>query len=280
MQPSAAVRATAAMQALGTLRAVRAEWTKLRTVPGSWWLLVAVVALTVAAGGASAAAVTTEHCHPTPAACQEDTVKLSLTGVWVGQAAVAILGALAMSSEYGTGTIRAALTAVPWRGRLLTAKAVVVSALALTTGALGVLGSLLVGRLVLPGNGFTAEAGYPPLSLADGPTLRAAVGSMLYLGLIALLALGVAALVRDTAGAITVVLALLYVFPVLVSLVSSEKWRERLQEWGPASAGMAVQATRNLHSLPIGPWPGLGVLALYAAAALLAGGLTFRLRDA
>ncbi|MFF3846845.1 ABC transporter permease subunit [Streptomyces sp. NPDC002328] len=260
--------------------AMRAEWTKLRTLPSSWWLLLAVIALTVAVGGAATAAVTTENCHPTPAACQEDTVKLSLTGVWVAQAAVAILGALAMSGEYGTGTIRAALAAVPRRGRLLTAKAVVVGVLALAAGALGVLGSLLVGRLVLPGNGFTVQAGYPPPTLSDGPTLRAAVGSMLYLGLIALLALGVAALVRDTAGAITVVLALLYVFPVLVSLVSSETWRERLQEWGPASAGMAVQATRNLDALPIAPWPGLGVLALYAAAALLAGGLAFRLRDA
>ncbi|MFJ8104820.1 ABC transporter permease [Streptomyces sp. NPDC096132] len=259
---------------------MRAEWTKLRTLPSSWWLLLAVIALTVAVGGAAAAAVTTDQCYPTPAACQEDTVKLSLTGVWVGQAAVAVLGVLAMSGEYGTGTIRAALTAVPRRERLLIAKAAVVGALALVTGALGVLGSLLVGRLVLPGNGFTAEAGYPPLSLADGPTLRAAVGSTLYLGLIALLALGIAALVRDTAGAITTVLTLLYVFPVLVALVSSEKWRERLQEWGPASAGTAVQATRNLDALPIGPWPGLGVLALYAAAALLTGGLALRLRDA
>ncbi|MEU3612423.1 ABC transporter permease [Streptomyces sp. NPDC006872] len=262
------------------MRAIRAEWTKLRTLPSSWWLLAAVIAVTVAIGGAAAAAVTTDQCYPTPADCQEDTVKLSLTGVWAGQAAVAVLGALAMSGEYGTGTIGASLTAVPRRGRLLTAKASVVGALALAAGALGVLGSLLVGRLVLPGNGFTAEAGYPPPSLTDGPTLRAAVGSMVYLGLIALLALGVAALVRDTAGAITTVLALLYAFPVLVEVVSSGKWRERLQEWGPVSAGMAVQATRNLDRLPIGPWPGLGVLAAYAAAALLAGGLAFRFRDA
>ncbi len=61
------------------------------------------------------------------------------------------------------------------------------------------LGSLLAGRLILPGHGFTAAHGYPPLSLGDGPVLRAAAGSVLYLALIALLSLGIATIVRDSA---------------------------------------------------------------------------------
>ncbi|MEU9746368.1 ABC transporter permease [Streptomyces niveus] len=255
--------------------ALHAEWTKLRTVPSTWWLLLAVAALTVALSAAATGTVATDQC-PSPDACHEDTVKLSLTGIWLGQAAVATLGVLAMSGEYGTGTIHATLTAVPGRVRVLAAKAAVVLGSALVAGTVAVLGSLLAGRFILPGNGFSAA----PLSLTEGPTLRAAVGTVLYFGLIALLSLGVATLVRDTAGAITTVLGLLYALPAVVELVGNEEWRERIREWAPASAGLAVQATKNLDSLPIAPWSGLGVLAAWAGAGLLAGAAVFTLRDA
>ncbi|MFD4758471.1 ABC transporter permease [Streptomyces sp. NPDC058439] len=255
--------------------ALHAEWTKLRTVPSTWWLLLAVVALTVALGAAATGSVSTGQC-PSPAECHEDTVKLCLTGVWLGQAAVAVLAVLAMSSEYGTGTIRVTLAAVPGRVRVLAAKATVVTGAVVAAGTLAVLGSLLAGRLLLTGNGFGTAA----LSLTEPPTLRAAAGSVLYLGLIALLSLGTATVVRDTAGAITAVLGLLYAFPVVSLMVADETWRERLQELAPSSAGLAVQATRNLDILPIAPWPGLGVLTAWAGAALLAGVVVFRLRDA
>ncbi|MFI1394318.1 ABC transporter permease [Streptomyces sp. NPDC020681] len=258
-----------------TSGALHAEWTKLRTLPSTWWLMLAAVALMVALGAMATGSVTTDQC-PSPTECHEDTVKLSLTGVWLGQAVVAVLGVLAMSSEYGTGTIHATLTAIPGRVRVLASKSVIVTAAALATGAVAVLASLLVARLILPGNGFSAA----PLSLAEGPTLRAATGTVLYLGLIALLALGVAALVRDTAGAVTSVLGLLYAFPVVAELVADERWSERLQKLTPTSAGLSIQATENLDALPIGPWPGLGVLTAWSAAALLAGAAVFRLRDA
>ncbi|MFE7353554.1 ABC transporter permease [Streptomyces sp. NPDC057543] len=254
--------------------ALHAEWTKLRTLPSTWWLLLAVAALTVALGAAVTGSVSADEC-PSPAECHEDTVKLCLTGVWLGQAAVAVLAVLAMSSEYGTGTIRVTLAAVPGRARVLAAKATVVAGGAVAAGTLAVLGSLLAGRLLLPGNGFGTAA----LSLTELPTLRAAAGSVLYLALIALLSLGTATVVRDTAGAITAVLGLLYAFPVVALMVADETWRERLQEIAPSSAGLAVQATRNLDTLPIAPWPGLGVLAAWAGAALLAGAAVFRLRD-
>jgi ABC-2 type transport system permease protein len=46
------------------------------------------------------------------------------------------------------------------------------------------------------------------------------------------------------------------------------------------TAGLEIQASTGLRSLPISPWAGLGVLAAWAAAALLAGTLMLRLRDA
>jgi ABC-2 type transport system permease protein len=258
----------------GTLHA---EWTKLRTVAGPAWLLAATVVLTVAVSAAATAAV---RC-PSGIACPVDTTKLSLTGIEFGQAVVAILAVLAISGEYSTGMIRTTLTAMPGRSAVLAAKAVILAGLVLAAGAIAVAGSLLAGRVILPGHGFTAARGFPLLSLAEGPTLRAAAGSVLYLALIALLSLGIATAVRDSAVAIGVVLGLLYLSPIILAvLVHSPVWSHRLERYAPMSAGLTIQDTTGLRSLPISPWGGLGVLAAWAAAALLAGGLLLRLRDA
>jgi ABC-type transport system involved in multi-copper enzyme maturation permease subunit len=260
-------------------RALHAEWTKLRTLPSTGWLLAAIAVLTVLVGTAGMAATSTSQCV-SPTACQEDLAKLSLSGIPLGQAAVVVLGVLVMAGEYGTGTIRTTLTAMPRRGVVFAAKSAVLAGVAAAAGAAGVLGSALSGRLILPANGFTSQVGYPPLSLADGPTLRATGGSVLYLVLIGLLSMGVGAAVRDSGAAITVVLGLLYVFPITERLITDPVWRERIQRLTPMQAGLAIQATRNVRALPIGPWPGLGVLAVYAAAALAAGAVLFRVRDA
>jgi len=110
--------------------------------------------------------------------------------------------------------------------------------------------------------------------------LRAATGSVLYLALIALLSLGVATAVRGSAVAIGLVLGLLYVFPVVASVVGNQHWQRHLEQIGPMTAGLYIQATVNLGDLPLAPWQGLGVLALWAAGALIIGALIFRFRDA
>ena len=263
----------------GFTTTLRAEWTKLRTVPGTVWLLAAAIVLTVAV---STAAMAATRC-PVGTGCPVDTTKLSLTGVQFGQAVVAILAILAVlgiGSEYSTGMTRTSLTAMPRRAVVLAAKAAVTAGPVLAAGVIAVAGSLLAGRLILPGHGFTAARGFPLLSLADGPVLRAAAGSVLYLALIALLSLGIATAVRDSAVAIGVVLGLLYLFPIIAALAANPQWQRHLEQFGPMTAGLEIEATTGLHSLPISPWAGLGVLAAWAAAALLAGGLLIRLRDA
>ncbi|HEY1180538.1 MAG TPA: ABC transporter permease subunit [Phytomonospora sp.] len=260
------------------MRVLRSEWTKLRTLPSTLWLLAGAVLATMAVSVTGVVAVDTSHC-PTPAECFEDTVRLSLGGIRFGQVIVVVLAVLAVSGEYATGTIRATLTVNPRRLTVLAGKAVVVAATVAGAGVLGVLGSLAAGRLILPGNGFSEANGYAPLSLTDGPTLRAAVGSVLYLVLIALLALGFALIIRDTAGTITTVFALLFIAPVVGLLVTDPDWREKLDQLTPMTAGLSVQSTVGLDAMPIGPWPGLGVLAAYTAAALLAGGVLFARRD-
>ena len=255
------------------IEAVHAEWTKLRTLPSTGWLVLMAIALIVGAGAMTTSIV---KC---PASCGEDPTKLSLTGIMLGQAAVAILAVLMVSGEYSTGMIRVTLAAMPRRLTVLAAKAVTLAGLVLAAGAAGVLASMLAGRLLLPGRGFTAARGYPALSLTDGSDLRAVCGSVLYLALVALLALGLATAVRDSAVSIGLTLGLLYLFPVIASALGPN-WSRHLQQIGPMSAGLTIQATAGLRALPLTPWQGLGVLALWAAAALTAGALALRLRDA
>jgi ABC-2 type transport system permease protein len=253
-------------------RTLHAEWTKQRTAGGTGWLLLAVIVLTAAVGAATAGSVT---CHAA-AACGQDPAKLSLTGVYLGQAAVVVLAAGAIGGEYGSGMIRLTFAAIPRRVSVLAAKAAIVTGLVLAAGTVAVAGSVLAGQLILPGHGLAG----PPLSLGNGTDLRAALGSALYLALIGLLALGVATAVRDSAAAIGIVLGLLFLFPLLTATVSAGAWRRHLEQIAPMTAGLDIQATASIRALPLTPWQGLGVLAAWAAAALLAGGLLLRLRDA
>jgi len=93
------------------------------------------------------------------------------------------------------------------------------------------------------------------VALSDGATLRATAGSLLYLILVALLSLGIAAIVRDSATGIGVVLGLLYLLPLISQVIGDPHWQRLLHQIGPISAGLTVQATTDLHSLPLSPGP-------------------------
>jgi ABC-2 type transport system permease protein len=177
--------------------------------------------------------------------------------------------------------IRTTFTAMPRRWVVLAAKATVLTGLILAAAVVAVAGCLAAGRLILPGNGFTTARGFALVSLAHGPTVRAAAGSVLYLALIGLLALGIATMVRDSAAAAGTVLGLLYISPVVITFLGGDPvWQRRLERYSPMNAGLAIEDTTGLRHLAIGPWGGLGVLAIWTAATLLAAALLLRLRDA
>lgn len=253
------------------MRALHAEWTKLRTLPSTGWLMLLAILGTAGLGLAITGSLDHDHCD---SPCTLDTVKLSLAGVRLGQVGIVILAVLAVTAEYSTRTIQPTLTATPRRLRVVLGKLGVLTAVGLTAGVLAVAGSLAAGRIVLPGNGF------PMPSLADDLTRRAAVGTILYIGLLTLLGAGLGLLLRDTAGAITAALALLYGSPIVAMVVNDPKWQHRIHRFSPMDAGLSIQATRNFAAEHIGPWAGLGVLSLYAVAAVVAGLIMFELRDA
>lgn len=260
--------------------ALHAEWTKLWTLASTWWLRAAAAAITVAVSAAAAAGATCGPLGCAPAQTGADPVKISLTGVDVGQVVVALLAVLAVGGEYGHAMIKVTLAATPRRLVMLAAKAAVVACWAIIAGTVAVLGSVLAGGLILPGRGLSAANGYLLVSLGNGPVLRAALGSVLYLALIALLAVGVTTAVRDSAAGIGLVLGLLYLFPIAAAALPDHVLARHLEQVAPMTAGLYVQVTVGLQALPLAPWQGLGVLALWALGALILGAVVLRLRDA
>ncbi|HXB48775.1 MAG TPA: ABC transporter permease [Streptosporangiaceae bacterium] len=261
----------------GLSDALRAEWTKLRTVPGTAWILTVICVLTVAVGAATAAAT---RCGA-GTRCAIDPTKVSLTGIEVGQAVVAVLAVLLISGEYSTGMIHTTFTAMPRRWMVLAAKAAVLTGVVLAPAVVAVAGSLAAGRLILTGNGITTAHGFAVVSLDHGPTVRAAAGSVVYLALIGLLSLGIATIVRDSAVATGAVLGMLYVPPIVALFLGGEPtWQRWIERYTPTNAGLAIVNTTGVHNMVISPWAGLGVLAAWAAAVLLAAGMLLRLRDA
>lgn len=255
--------------------ALHSEWTKFRSAPGTVWLLVAVVAVTVAGGAATAASV---EC---PASgCTGDPAKLSLTGIQLSQALVAILAALMVGGEYRTNMIHTTLVATPRRITMLVAKSVVITGTVAVSGTIAVIASVLAGRLILPGQGFTPDKGFAVLAFSDAAVQRAAFGSVLYLVLVALFAVGIAVIARDSAATIGIVLALLYVFALVAQIVPDASLREHLKEIAPMNAGLAIQATQDLAGLAIQPWNGLAVLAAWTFGSLVVGGVLLKCRDA
>ena len=259
--------------------ALHAEWTKVRTLPGMIWLLAAAAVLTAATGAGAAAAFHCPAAGCSPAATGADPARISLTGLYLGQVLVAVLAVLAVGGEYSDGMIRVTLTAVPRRLVVLLSKAIIVAGLTLAASLVGVLGAVLAGRLLLPSRGMTAAHGYVVLSFSNITDVRATFGSVLYLVLIALLALGITAAVRDSGVAIGVVLGLLFAFP-LAALIPDHILARHLQQASPMIAGQYIETTVGMKSLPLTPWQGIGVLALWAFGALLLGGLLLRFRDA
>jgi ABC-2 type transport system permease protein len=269
----------------GIVEAAHVEWTKLRSLPSTVWAVLAAVALTLLLSALVCSSVDTSgggpNCTPGAPGCgDEDVVLNSLSGIYLGQIAIVAVAVLAITSEYATGTVRATFAANPRRRMVLLAKAGVVGAMAFTAGLVASIGSFLIGQPLLHGNGFTPANGYPIASLGDGPTVRAVMGTALYVGAIAILGLGLGAILRRTAATISFLLSLLFI-PMIVALMLPDPIRGNLQKFAPMTAGLSIQRTvERFDSVPIEPWAGLAVACVWAAAALLGALWLIRSRDA
>jgi ABC-2 type transport system permease protein len=251
--------------------AVRMEWRKLRTVRSTWWILAAFAAgvlgyaILVGAGGPT---------HPDPG---YDPTGNVLQGLLIGQVTLGVLGALTLSSEFGSGLIRATFAAEPSRGRVLAAKAAVLAVVTLVAGE-------VLSFAAAVAFGLAAPAGVPHPPLGQFAALRAVLLSGAYPCLIALIALGLAAVIRHTAGAISAIVGVTLVLPlVLLPLgnhVAVLKFLPQNIELNSLAAVKPVADAALAVGNPLPAWAGLAVLCLYAGVALAAGGWALARRDA
>jgi ABC-type transport system involved in multi-copper enzyme maturation permease subunit len=250
----------------GLRGAVRSEWTKIRSVRSTVWTLLALTVLSI---GVSSLSSFAEAGRDNPAsAAQVDLVKMSLFGTVLGQLVIVVLGAMTITSEYATGMIRTSLSVQPRRLTLILAKAGVFSAVAFVVGEVISLVSFLIGESTYGARGIAFSLGQPGAA-------RAVFGAGLYLTGCGLLAFGLGALLRHTAGAIVGAFGLLFIASELAKALP-QSWQVNIVPYLPMDAGSDVWATRIPH-LYLAPWAGFGVFMIYVAAAL-AGGLTVFLR--
>ena len=186
---------------------LRAEWIKLTTVRSTWCTLVALVVL--------GAGLTTLMCWgnadwlASPEA-DESPGSFITWGMMIAQVTAVVLGALVVTTEYGTGMIRTTIAAVPRRGAVLAAKSITLATVLFVVGT----GTALLGYV--GGNHFLDGEG---IGMAlEGDVLRAMYGSGLYLAGLGLLAVAAGFLLRHTAAVISIVIALVFVVGNMVVL--------------------------------------------------------------
>ncbi|KAF2774742.1 ABC transporter permease [Streptomyces coelicoflavus] len=251
------------------------EWTKIRSVRSTVWSLAVLVVLTLVFTGLFMK-MGIANWDDTNAA-QRAEMRMDPTGTILGsgillsQLAVCVLGVMAIASEYSTGMIRASLLAVPRRVPVLAAKSAVFGLLVLVVGEVTAFGSFFVGAPILDGKA--------PVALGDAGVVRAVVGCGLYLALLGLFALAVGAIVRHTAAAITTVVGFVLVITPMAGMLPGSVG-EHIHAWLPTEAGFMITQQHARAGDLLGPWEGLGVLALWTAALMAVAAVQLRRRDA
>ena len=256
----------------GFADAVRSEFTKIRSTRSTYWTLLALIVVTVGIGAIATAGTASHPQGITKASL--DATQQSLAGLYVGQLVIAVLGALTITSEYSTGMIRTSLAVQPRRGVVFAAKALVFAAVSLVTGLVACFASFFIGQAILSSHHLN-------VTLGDPNVLRAVIGGALFLTACGMLAYGLGALLRHTAGAITAAIGLLFVLSILVNFLP-HSWQNNVDKWMPAISGAQIWTTKPASGGPhlFSAWPGFAVLAVYAVVAIVAGLALFRTRDA
>jgi len=249
---------------------LHSEWTKLRSVRSTYWTAGVAVLASVALGIAICARTAYNIKRGDQSLDGFDPTLTSLNGLYIAQVAIGVLGVLTISSEYSTGLIRATLTAVPQRRAVLAAKGLVFAIATLIAGEIMSFTAFGIGQVLLA----PAHAG---ASLTQPGVARAAIGGGLYLTTVGLLGFGIGALVRHTAGALSTFFGVLFALTVVTDLLPTN-WRNDVINYLPANAGSQILTV--VHSpRALTPWEGLGVLSLYALAAIAAATILITRRD-
>ena len=299
----------------GLRGAIASEFTKIRSVRSTYWTLAALLVVSIGIGAAITGGTAASFSHNPANKAGFDATQISLIAFFeIGQLIIAVIAALAITSEYSTGMIRTSLTAQPRRGTVYAAKAIVLTSLTLIVSLVTSFIAFFVGQALLSSSGVSASlfhsvtipqnanvtcpqkgaggggGGLPPGCkvvfsgtdvISPSTVLFAIIGCALFVTLVAIIAFGIGAIVRHTAGAIAIAIAALFIIPVLEQALPND-WRWDIMRFLPDAANQVVSVTIGNNANPHlwSAWPQLGVTALWAAALVAVGAYLFRKRDA
>lgn len=250
--------------------ALRSELTKLFSVRSTYWSLIALVAASIGWAVLDCAGSTAHGADPGFNAAQA-----SLAGqVALGNLVIVVLGVLVITSEFSTGMIRTSLAVMPRRGVLYTAKALVFAAVTLTISVVTSFADFYVGQAILSGKHLNT-------TLAAPGVLRAVLLSAAAVTVFGLFAYGAGALIRHTAGAITAMLGVIMVLPLLAQALPTGMY-QAIERWLPGGLALNPIVTTGIPHSPylFSAWGEFAVFCGYAVAMVAVGAWSFIRRDA
>ncbi|WP_432134141.1 MULTISPECIES: ABC transporter permease [unclassified Streptomyces] len=256
---------------MATTQVIRSEWTKIRSVASTVWTLSLAVVVTVALGMLIAALSKNEFDTMSERdRLSFDPTYISFAGMGLGQLAMIVFGVLVVANEYSTGMIRTSLAAVPQRGAFLFGKIGVATGLALAVGLATSFVTFFLGQAML---------GEHKASIGDPGVLRAVIGGGVYMTLIAVFSMGVAAMLRSPMLSLGILMPFFFLISNILGNVSAT---EKVGRYLPDQAGSRIMqvVTPVDDDTPYGPWGGLAIMAVWVAAAVAGGYVVLKRRDA
>jgi len=283
---------------------IASEFTKLRSVRSTYWTIGALIIVSVGVAALVGFGMASSfHNQPWQKAGTDATQDSLIAFFELGQLIIAVIGAMCITSEYSTGMIRTSLTAMPRRGTVYLGKLIVLTTVTLVVSLVTSFLAFFVGQSALSGTGVAAslfhsvtipagaqvnQTGNGPTSyvfqgtdlISSGTVLTAVVGTALFVTVVALIAFGLGAIIRHTAGAITSTIGLMFVLSIIIQILP-DNWRWDIMRFFPDAAGRVISVTvggGNPHLWSA--WPQFLVTVIWAVVLVGIGGYLFRKRDA
>ncbi|MFE9805476.1 ABC transporter permease [Streptomyces sp. NPDC005227] len=255
---------------MAATQVLRSEWTKIRSVSSTVWTLSLAAVVTIALGILISLLSKNEFDNlSTRDQLSFDPTFISFAGMTLGQLAMIVFGVLVVGNEYSTGMIRTSLAAVPQRGTFLFGKVTVATGLALAVGMVTSFITFFLGQAAL---------GSHKVTIGDPGVLRAVLGGGLYMTLIAMFSMGVAAMLRSPMLSLGILMPFFFLISNILGAVSATK---KVGRYLPDQAGSRIlRVVTPLDDTPYGPWGGLGIMVLWVALALIGGYTLLKKRDA
>jgi ABC-2 type transport system permease protein len=283
---------------------IASEFTKLRSVRSTYWTIAALIIVSVGISAIAGFGMASNiHNQPWNKAGTDATQDSLIAFFELGQLIIAVIGAMIITSEYSTGMIRTSLTAMPRRGTVYLGKLIVLTSVTLVVSLVTSFLAFFTGQAALSGSGVSASlfhsvtipAGVQLNQTGNGPTtyvfqgtdvissgtvLTAVAGTALFVTVVALIAFGLGAIIRHTAGAITSTIGLMFVLSIIIQILP-DNWRWEIMRFFPDAAGRVISVTigpANPHLWSA--WPQFLVTVIWAVALVGIGGYLFHRRDA